>query len=284
MMQRTVSRTSAQIMLYIIILFIMLFSLGPILWVLLTSLKPAHLVATNPPVFFFKPTLIHYYDILTQQGQGAAFELWKYAINSIVTSLVSTVITVIVAIPAAYGLARLRFSGKFFFDLFILAARMLPPIGMVVPLFIFMYSLGLLDTKMSLILSYTALNVPLAVWMLRGFIEDIPIAVEEAAMADGCSRVQALFRILLPMMGSGLGATAAFIFFQSWNDYELALTLTGQKALTLPIAIKLFVTDEGIVWGAMSAASIVIIAPPLIMFLVSNKFIARGLTMGAVKG
>lgn len=276
----TITRTS----LYLILLAGTLFSLGPILWVVITSFKPTMLTFAIPPPLIFSPTLSHYSDVLVSEVFIIGFDFWKYMRNSVVVSLASTIFTLIVALPAAYSLARLRFSGKLLIDVLILSIRMLPPIGTIVPLYLFMYSIGLLDTRTSLVLAYTAINIPFGVWMLRGFIEEVPASLEEAAMADGCSRRQALTKILIPLISPGLAATSVFIFFLCWNEYPIALTLTSTNAQTLPLAVKLFHLDEGIAWGPMSAAATLMILPPIAFFLITKKYIAKGLTMGAVKG
>lgn len=256
--------------------------LFPVVWTVLTSIKRPALAFADPPVFLFTPTLQSYRDLVT--GRVIVINIWRNALNSVVVSTASTLISLVVAALAAYSLSRFRFRFRGSISFTIIAVRMLPPIGMIIPLYLLMNSLDLLDTRPALILSYTALNVPFATWMLRGFIDDIPISLEEAAMIDGSSRSQVLWRIVMPLILPGLAATAVFTFLLPWNDFALALILTNKVAPTLPLLIMSFLTSEGVLWGPIAAVTTLTIIPPIMFVLFAQKFLIRGLTFGAVKG
>lgn len=252
----------------------------PVLWIVLSSFKDPKLVFSLPPVLFFKPTLQSYHQLLTRIDIDFA----GYFINSIITGVMSTLISVIAATLCAYALTRFQFRGKRIITLSILVTRMLPPIAATIPLFLLALKFNLLDTKLSLILAYTAMNIPINVLLLRGFIEEVPWELEESAMLDGCNKLSSLIRIVLPVIAPGLATTSVLSFIQSWNEFPLALMLTSKSARTVPLISMLFITEEGINWGQLSAAVTLIIMPPVFVILFMQKNIASGLTMGAVKG
>ncbi len=256
----------------------------PIAWTFLTSIKPAQETFALPPVLLFTPTL-ESYDLLLVSGQQAmAVDMRGLARNSLIVSLGATVVTMAASILAAYGLSRFRFKGRRAIAFVIIATRMLPPIATAVPLFLLLNSLRLVDTQIGLITAYTALNLPFAVWMLRGFFDEIPVDLDHAAMIDGCSRFGALVRVILPLVAPGVAATAVFSFLLAWNDFALALILTNSNAKTLPLVVMSFITEEGVAWGPMSAAATLILMPPVLFVILAHRHLARGLTMGAVKG
>ncbi|NPV54888.1 MAG: carbohydrate ABC transporter permease [Firmicutes bacterium] len=277
-------RISRSVVIYAILCIASVLSIAPILWTVLTSFKPPIKAFTIPPAFIFRPTLESYKMLFFQGHIALGVDIFHNGRNSIIIALCSTAITIIVAVLGSYALSRFRFKGKRLIAFIIIAVRMLPPIGTIVPMFLLMNKLRLLDTQLSLILAYTALNIPFTTWMLRGFIDELPFELEEAAMIDGCSRVQSLIRVIFPLLGPGLVATSFFSFLLSWNDFALALTLTNRQAITLPMLVMSFITEEGVNWGPMSAAITLIIIPPILFVALCNRWIAKGLTMGAVKG
>ncbi len=269
---------------YIVLIIGALIQSFPILWTFLTSIKPPSATFALPPVLFFRPTL-ESYDALLFSGQHAmAFDMGQLARNSVIVAVGSTSITIAAAILGAYAISRFKFTGRKFIAFLIIATRMLPPIATAVPIYLLMNDLGMTDTHFALIAAYTAINIPFAVWMLRGFMDEIPIDLEDAAMIDGCTRLGALFRIVFPLMAPGLAATAVFSFLLSWNDFALALILTNSNAKTLPLIVMSFITEEGILWGPMSAAATLILLPPVLFVIFAQRHLAKGLTMGAVKG
>jgi multiple sugar transport system permease protein len=252
----------------------------PIVWLVLTSFKSGPDIVSQQPVFAFTPTLDNYLAI----AQGGGAPIIEAMINSIVVSLVSTIISVMLAAMAAYSLARLRPPGHQFLGLAIFGARMLPPVALVIPLFLAANWIGQLDTRLSLIVPYIALSIPLGTWMLQGFFLDLPKELEEAALVDGAGHLQAFLRVILPLAGPGLAAVSIFSFSLSWNDLVLALPLTSDRAITLPVIASRIRTDEGILWGQLGAITTIIMLPMLLFTFIVQRWLIRGLTAGAVKG
>lgn len=260
----------------------------PIAWTILTSLKPARQTFALPPVFMFMPTLESYLAVFGRRAdlgyRAVDINFWFYMRNSLVAAVGSTLLTLGVSSLAAYGLSRFYFRGKRLITFAIISTRMLPPIGAVVPLFLVMHETNLLDTHIGLILVYTAFNIPLAVWMLRGFMDELPKELDEAALIDGCSRFGVATRIIMPLIGPGLGATAVFSFLLCWNDFAIAFVLTSRAATTLPVIVLSFIVEEGVMWGQMSAAVTCAMLPAVVLLVLAQRHMVKGLTMGAVKG
>lgn len=251
----------------------------PIAWLVLTSFKTPPDITALTPTFLFVPTLDNYRAVFTgSTGIGQAM------LNSIVISAVSTAVSVAFAAMAAYSLARLRPPGHGMLGMTIFSMRMLPPVALVVPLFFIATWTGQLDTQLSLIVPYIALSIPLGTWMLQGFFLDLPKELEEAATIDGATRLQAFFKVILPLAGPGLAAVAIFSFSLSWNDLVLALPLTSEQAITLPVVASRIRTDEGILWGQLGAVTTIVMAPMLLFTLLTQRWLVRGLTAGATKG
>jgi multiple sugar transport system permease protein len=256
---------------------VLVFFFAPILLIILTSLKTRIDALASPPVWFFKPTIINYVHIFT------GYEFAKYFRNSLIAGTTSTVVCMILASLAAYGLARFRFWGKNGLAFWILSLRMTPAIASVIPIFILMRTIDQIDKLPGLIAVYTAINLPLGIWILRGFFEDIPPEIEESALVDGCSRLGAFIRMSLPLALPGLSATAILIFLFIWNEFLFALILTGHDAQTMPVAVTLFMRETGIDWGYMTAAASLMMLPTLISTVFIQKGLVRGLTFGAIK-
>lgn len=252
-------------------------SVYPILWMILTSLKRRVDSFSLPPKYIFKPTLENYQDVLFNRG------FINFFYNSTIITILATLFTILLALFAAYSLARFNFKGNKDIAYWILTTRMAPPIAVIIPIYIYFQRIGLLDTRAGLIIMYTAINLPFAVWMLRSFIMEVPVELEESAMIDGCSRFKAFFKIVLPLIIPGILATAVFCFIFAWNEFLFALTLTGLDARTLPVAATAFMTDRGIMWGSMTAMATVIALPLMIITVFIQKYFVRGLTFGAVK-
>ena len=267
------------------VLFIAAFiNLLPIIWSTLTSFKPPLQTFAIPPVIFFRPTLEGYRMLFFESHHALGVDLWRDAQNSIIVALFTTGLTILIACFAAYSLSRFYFRGKRLVAFTIIATRMLPPIGTIIPIFLFMNFLRLLDTRTALIIAYTALNIPFAVWMLRGFMDELPSTLADAALIDGCSHIGVLRRVFFPLIAPGLIATSVFSFLLSWNDFALALVLTSRNARTLPLLAVSFITEEGILWAPMMAAATLILTPPIVFIILTHRGIAKGLTFGAVKG
>jgi multiple sugar transport system permease protein len=260
----------------------MLAAITPVYWMASISLKNEVDQFASPPRWLrFAPTLAHYYDAFFTRSFG------RYLMTSVTVATLSTICAVTLGTLAAYGLARFRLRGKLDqrLSLWILSTRMFPPIVTAVPLFLMMRDLRLLNTLTSLVIVYTALNLPFVVWMMRGFFRELPRELEEAAMVDGDSRLGALARVILPLATPGLAATAVFCLIVSWNEFLLALVLTQTDAsMTLPVGIAGRVTQYEIKWGVMSAAGVVAMIPILVFAMAVQRYLVRGLSLGAVKG
>lgn len=257
-------------------------ALLPVYWMVTISLKlEVDQFAVPPKWFAFSPTLAHYRDAFVERSFG------QYLVTSAIVAVASTICAMILGTLAAYALARFRLPYKLNtrVALWILSTRMFPPIVTAVPLFLLMSDLRLLDTTASLVIVYTAFNLPFVVWMMRGFFNEIPRDLEEAARVDGDSHLGALRRVVLPLAAPGLAATAVFCLIISWNEFLFALTLTQtDAAMTLPVGIAGRVTQYEIEWGVMSAAGVVAMIPILVFALFVQRYLVRGLSLGAVKG
>jgi multiple sugar transport system permease protein len=267
---------------YILLTIALLATLAPVYWMITISFKrEVDQFALPPKWFVFTPTLEHYADAFINRSFG------QYLFNSMFVAVVSTICALVIGTLAAYALARFRLPWSLDrkLALWILSTRMFPAIVTAVPLFLIMRAIWLVNTRLSLIIVYTALNLPFVVWMMRGFFAEVPRDLEEAAMVDGDSRMGAFWRIVLPLVAPGLAATAVFCLIVSWNEFLFALVLTQtDDAMTLPVGIAGRVTQYGIKWGAMSAAAVVAMVPILVFALSVQRYLVRGLSLGAVKG
>ncbi len=277
-MNQRISRTVK----YAVLLMALLATLAPVYWMTTISFKrEVDQFALPPKWFVFTPTLEHYADAFINRSFG------QYLFNSLFVAVVSTICALVIGTLAAYALARFRLPWNLDrkLALWILSTRMFPAIVTAVPLFLIMRALWLVNTRLSLIIVYTSLNLPFVVWMMRGFFAEVPRDLEEAAMVDGDSRMGALWRVVLPLVAPGLAATAVFCLIVSWNEFLFALVLTQtDDAMTLPVGIAGRVTQYGIKWGAMSAAAVVAMVPILVFALSVQRYLVRGLSLGAVKG
>lgn len=267
---------------YALVFVALIAALAPVYWMLTISLKSeAEQFAVPPRWFSFAPTLVHYREAFVERSFG------QYLLTSAVVAVLSTICAMLIGTLAAYALARFRLPHRLDarLALWILSTRMFPPIVTAVPLFLMMRDVRLLNTKAALVIVYTAFNLPFVVWMMRGFFREIPREIEEAAMVDGDSRLGALRRVLLPLVAPGLAATAVFCLIISWNEFLFALVLTQtDAAMTLPVGIAGRVTQYEIKWGVMSAAGVVAMIPILVFAMAVQRYLVRGLSLGAVKG
>lgn len=264
---------------YAVLVILSLICLAPI-WVMIsTSFKNEILIFEAKPIWFaFFPTLDNYEYILTR----GKFD--RYLWNSLIVGTVSTFITLFFGGMCAYALARLKFKGRSFTANATLLIRMVPPAVIAVPAFAVVMMFNIESDLMVLIFFYTALNLPFAIWLLYGFYKQIPVELEEAAIVDGATALQVFFKIIMPVMKSGYAVAGIFTFRIAWNEFILALLLTGRKTRTLPVAAAGFITDTGVEWGLIMAMGTLIVIPPLIFTFVSARQIIAGMTAGAVKG
>ncbi|MGA3188799.1 MAG: carbohydrate ABC transporter permease [Bryobacteraceae bacterium] len=267
---------------YAAALLAMALALAPIYWLITISLKREIDQFASPPLWFsFTPTLRHYVAIFRQAAFG------RYFLNSIIVSTGSTLIALVLGLPAAYGLVRFPWPRDWAkgISFWILSNRMLPPIVTIIPMFLMLREVHLLNSLAGLILVDVGLNLPFVVWMMRGFVEELPREIEEAALLDGESRMGVLLRIVLPLVRPGLAATAVFCLIVAWNEFLFALILSQtESAMTLPVGIAAHVTQYEIQWGAMSAAGVIAMLPVLIFAAAAQRYFVRGLSLGALKG
>ena len=284
---------------YIALLTLALVALAPIFVMFATSLKLPVEIQSRVPRWIFVPTVSNYSEVITQ------YRMIPYLISSLVIALGSTFVTLLTAGMAAFALARMRFPGRGLIAQTTLVIRMIPPAVIAVAVIGFWISWGIGDavegvrfslpsglgrgdfldgSQLGLMLFYTALNLPFSVWLLFGFIQQIPVELEEAAIIDGATLLQVLFRVIFPLMGAGFAVSAIFTFRIAWNEFILALFLTSRYTKTLPVFASEFIRDDGVLWGQMMAVGSLIAIPPLIITFFAARQIIQGMTAGAVKG
>jgi multiple sugar transport system permease protein len=258
---------------------ILLWTVVPLAWMVLSSFKPAGDLTSSDPVLAFKPTLDHY-DALFSGGNN----IGPYIRNSIIAAGVSTVIAVVLGCLAGYGLARSRFRGKDHVAFWIISQRMAPIAAVVLPLFVIFRFTGLLGTTAGLIVAYLTFNLPFAIWIMNAFFAELSPSLEEAALMDGASRWSAFKDVALPLVLPGIATTAILCLVFSWNDYAFAVTFSGPDSQTLPIAASQLVTQTSIDWGQLTAIGTIVVAPMILIGLIVRKWLVTGLTLGAVTG
>lgn len=262
---------------YAVVILLIIAVLFPFLWLLIMSFKPEKLIASWPPVLFFEPTLDHYAALLGGQYQ-------KAFTNSTIVSVTTTVLSLLIGVPAAYTLSRSTIRGQGAIAFWILATRMAPPIAFTIPFFLVYQRLEWLDTLHGLVIVYLTFNLSLVIWMMRTFFDSVPKVLEEAALIDGASVWGTFLRVILPLSAPGLAATAIFTFLFAWNDFFYALILTRTQSMTAPVAVVNFMTYEGWEWGNIAAGGTLVMLPVVIFSLLVRNYLVRGLTAGAVKG
>lgn len=250
---------------------VVLFFGFPIVWMLLTSLKE-RVDLYQPGRLLFPPTLDNYTTALVKYG------ILDYVRNSVIVAVGNTVLSLALGVTAAYGLSRFAFRGRDTMALGILLARLFPTITLVIPFFVLAFLLRLLDTHLLLILIYLTFN-PFVVWAMRASFQDIPKEIEEAALVDGCSRLGAFLRCILPAARPGLFATGVLCFILAWNEFNYALFLTSRAAKIVPTAIAFFRTERGILWGEVSALGVIAILPVLVIAVLGHKVLLRGFSV-----
>lgn len=261
---------------------VILAMLCPVGWIVLTSIKPADISQSLPPVWSFTPTLRNYADVLT----GSSYTSQVFAtliVHSAIVTALATLLALLTGIPAAYSLARIRFRGRKFTAMWILSTIMFPPAVSVIPVFILASRLGLMDTLPVLVIPYAAFGLPMVIWMLRSYVKQVPFEIEEAAMVDGASQFVILRRVVLPLLMPGVVAAALLMAMLAWNEFLFALALTRSAVKTAPVGISEFTNMYGTQWGDMTAAATVTVAPILVLTLVLRRRLVAGLTFGAVK-
>jgi multiple sugar transport system permease protein len=253
------------------------FALTPIAWLVLTSFKTRVQIFTSPPVVVFTPT----FDSWLKLAQPSP--LRNALFNSFVTSIASVIVTLLIGGAAAYAFSRFRFRGSSTLLFGILAARLLPPINSVVVLYILFNRMHIVDTLLGLILLYSALLVPIAIWLLRTTFDSVPVEIEQAALIDGCSRLGAVWRVTLPLAAPGIAVTALLMFILSWNEFLFAYLFTSTNAVTVPVILAKAVGEFGVDWADLTAQATVLLIPVFAIALLAQRSLLSGLSGGALK-
>ncbi len=248
----------------------------PVLWMVLTAFKQERDAFTSPPKFAYSPTLDQF-DAVLSGGLSAAL------LNSLWVTLGSTALVILLGLPAAYALSVRPIEKWQDALFFFLSTRMLPVVGAIVPIYVIARDISMLDNVWTLVVLYTAINLPIAVWMLRSFMSEVPSEVLEASRVDGASLWQEATKVLLPIIAPGIAATALICVIFAWNEFFLAVTLTAVRAQTVPVYLVGFITSEGAFWARLSAAATLAAIPVLLAGWVAQRYLVRGLTLGAVK-
>jgi multiple sugar transport system permease protein len=269
---------------WIFLILLLLYAVLPMVWMLITSIKSQFAAIQYPPEWIpGNPTFEQYQRLLSPSNEVGA-QFLRYMLNSIYVSTLTTVFGVAVAVPAAYAFSRFRFPGRSALFFSVLFRNMFPAVVFLMPLFIMMRWMGLVNTHASLIITYLTFGLPLSIWLLKGFYDNIPVELEQAARIDGCTRFQAFWMIVMPLSTPGIIATAIYAFITAWNEYVYALTfLNDDSKLTLPVGLQRFFAEYATNWPGLMAASFIMSVPVVVMFLVLQKYFVRALTEGAVK-
>jgi multiple sugar transport system permease protein len=265
--------------LYLPLAILLIFLLFPFYWTFVTSIKPEQEL---------------YGSVVTYWPMSATFESYRKLFfefnflqpmfNSFIVASITTILSLFVSVLAAYAFSRYRFKGRKAFMMLFLTNNMFPTVLLLIPLYSIMRNLGMLYTPMSLVLSYTTFTIPFSVWLLNGYLNDLPMSLEEAAEVDGANKAQAFTKIILPVLVPCLVATGVYIFMTSWNEYTFAVMFTNEANRTIPVALKNLIGQLGVQWDLLTAGGIITIIPVCVMFFFAQKRLVEGLTAGAVKG
>lgn len=282
-MQATVKRTTwwkSALLVGIPLTLILVFLLFPFYWTFVTSIKPNQELYSTTVIYWPQnPTFDSYVKLFSNP------KTFLYPMgNSLLVAVCTTAVSLVVSTLAAYAFSRFRFKGRKLLMIMFLTNNMFPTVLLLIPLYAIMRGMGLLYTPTSLVLSYTTFTIPFSVWLLNGYMNDLPMSLEEAAMVDGANRAQAFLRIILPVLIPCLLATGVYIFMQSWNEYTFAVLFTNENNRTIPVALKMLIGQLGVQWELLTAGGIITIIPVCVMFFFVQKQLVAGLTAGAVKG
>jgi multiple sugar transport system permease protein len=294
----------------IVVIGYALISLIPLVWIVMTSFRTPQDAIAYPPQVITQPSLIGYVNLFTTRSRVSSQELaalppsatWYEGLvreqqmilagpsrfsdrylNSVLIGFASTLLSVVLGTLAAYAFSRFRVPGKDDLLFFILSTRMMPPIAVAIPIYLMFRAIGLSDTHLGLILLYTVVNLSLSVWLLKGFMDEIPREYEEAAMVDGYTRFQAFIKVVLPQAATGIATTAIFCLIFAWNEYAFALLLTSGTAQTSPPFIPTIIGEGGLDWPAMAAGTTLFLLPVLVFTVLLRKHLLRGITFGAIR-
>jgi multiple sugar transport system permease protein len=281
MTKRTSSRNSLKsIALYVVLAICTIIALFPVAWMLSTSLKTETETFTIPPTWIPRSPTLQAYISMWQTKNFA-----RYFLNTAVVSVAATLLSLALAVPASYGFARFKFKGAKQMMTFVLITQMLPPVVLVVPYFTLMRKIGILGSHACLVLAYASFSIPFSTWMLRGFFTGIPKEIDEAAMVDGCSRLEAMIKVIIPCAMPGIGATSLFTFLLAWNHYLFSLALSiNENMYTISVGLGAMMGEFRIAWNEMMAAALIATIPTIIVYSFLQQYFVQGLTGGAVKG
>jgi multiple sugar transport system permease protein len=252
---------------------------GPIIWFILLAFRSPGDTYPIPPTLLFRPTFESFYVTFVNPGNNA-----RQLVNSLIIATGATLLSLPFSLAAAYSLARFRMRFKRFIMMWYISQLMAPPIVFLIPYFILMTRIGWAGTYQSVIVLLQTITIPFSVWLLKSFVDEVPVELEEAALVDGATRLQSVFRITLPLALPGIIVTSMFAFVFSWNNVIFPLVLTKQATATLPVGTIGFFAATGVYWNQIAATAVIAMLPPMLIFLVLGRFVVRGLTFGAVKG
>jgi len=260
---------------YLVVLSVSIILLLPFFWMLASSFKTQVDIISWPPKFVFEPTLRNYQRAFGEQN------FFQYFLNSSIVGVTAVALSLVLGLPAAYSIARF---GQKRLSVFILVARLMPGVSFLMPWYIIFSRLGLMDSYVALILSHMLIALPVIVWIMSSYFETLPIEMEESAMVDGATRQRTFVSIIMPLSGPGIVTATTLSFIFSWNNFMFSQVLSMEKTKTLPIAVYNFVSYAEVDWGAVMAVSVAIMMPAIILTMIFQKYVVKGLTMGAVKG
>ncbi|TXT43868.1 MAG: binding-protein-dependent transport system inner membrane protein [Spirochaetes bacterium] len=273
------SSPGASFLSFVLLAAMLAFLLFPFYWTFVTSIKPNSELYGQTVTYWPKaPSFDSYRKLFLD------YNFLKPMLNSLIVAASTTLISLTVSLLAAYSFSRYRFKGRKLLMTLFLTNNMFPTVLLLIPLYAIMRRMGILYTPMALILSYTTFTIPFSIWLLNGYLSDLPQSLEEAAMVDGANRAQAFLKIILPMMMPSIIATGAYVFMTSWNEYTFGVMFTNEANRTIPVALKNLIGQLGVEWGMLTAGGIITIIPVCIMFFFAQKRLIEGLTAGAVKG
>jgi len=286
---------------YMLIVLTLTFILFPVFWIFVMSIKPEAEHFIMPPRLMFTPTFDNYFEVMFggayiwQTGWGEAATArasgavtlqtgLRVLVNTSIVASLTAIFSVLLAVPAAYGFSRLRFRRSGDIQFYILAQRMAPPIAIIVPLFTLLRWAGLNNTYWGIVVTHLNLSVPLAVWLMKGFVDDVPREIDESAQIDGCSTLGIIWRMIFPLAKPGITAVAILSFLFSWNEFLFVSTLSGRDTQTLTVFISTFITNVSVEWSKLATVIVISFIPTVILVLALQRYLVRGLTFGAVKG
>lgn len=272
-------RRLAEVATYLLLALALVFFLGPFFWIVTTSLKGNEDFFAYPPVWVpAEPSLTHYGRLFTQSNG------WRYFGNSLVVSSLSMLAALVVSLPTAYSIARWQFGGGLL-SVFLLVLRMLPAIALIIPVYLMYRALGMTNSYLGLVILYTVTYIPFAVWLMVGFLRDFPVEIEEAALIDGCSRLKALIKVVVPIVAPGLAVVALFAFIATWNEFLFAIVLTGIETKTMMVLVTSFTTGgTDAFYGEASASVVLGVLPAFAVAFLLQRYLVKGLALGGTKG